>query len=222
VTARLARGGARLVGAAATYWFVVRPWHLRWGATAAEVSQRWPGDELVTRPVTRAVRAVTVAAPPGRVWPWLMQVGRDRGGFYSYTWLENLIGADIRNVYRLIPGLPEREPGDTVWMGPEDRFGGEARMVVAKVVHERAMVLVMPSDADRARTEGRAREGVWSFALDPLGPDSTRLVMLSLGAEAPTPSRRIADLFFWEPAHFVMERRMMLTIKRLAERTMLS
>jgi hypothetical protein len=151
-----------------------------------------------------------------------MQVGRDRGGFYSYTWLENLIGADIRNVYRLIPGLPEREPGDTVWMGPEDRFGGEARMVVAKVVHERAMVLVMPSDADRARTEGRAREGVWSFALDPLGPDSTRLVMLSLGAEAPTPSRRIADLFFWEPAHFVMERRMMLTIKRLAERTMLS
>lgn len=222
MTARLARGGARLVGAAATYWFVVRPWHLRWGATAAEVSQRWPGDELVTRPVTRAVRAVTVAAPPGRVWPWLMQVGRDRGGFYSYTWLENLIGADIRNVYRLIPGLPEREPGDTVWMGPEDRFGGEARMVVAKVVHERAMVLVMPSDADRARTEGRAREGVWSFALDPLGPDSTRLVMLSLGAEAPTPSRRIADLFFWEPAHFVMERRMMLTIKRLAERTMLS
>jgi hypothetical protein len=217
-TARLARGGARLVGAAATYWFVVRPWHLRWGATAAEVSRRWPGDELVTRPRTRAVRAVTIAAAPGRIWPWIMQIGRDRGGFYSYTWLENLIGADIRNVYHLIPGLPERQPGDTVWMGPEDRFGGEARMVVAKIVRERAMVLVSPGDAQRVLTEGCAPEGAWSFVLDPLDQVETRLVMLSLGAEAPRLSRLLADFFFWEPAHFIMERRMMLTIKRLAER----
>jgi hypothetical protein len=146
-----------------------------------------------------------------------MQVGRDRGGFYSYTWLENLIGADIRNVYRLIPALPDRQPGDTVWLGPEDRFGGQARMVVASVIRERAMVLVPPGDADRVRAEGRASEGVWSFVLEPWAPGTTRLVMLSLGGEPRGPLRRLADLAFWEPAHFVMERRMMLTIKRLAE-----
>jgi hypothetical protein len=216
----LARGGVPLIGAAAAaYSFIVRPWHFRWGATAAEVSRRWPGDELMTRPRTRAVRAIAVAAPPGRIWPWIMQVGRDRGGFYSYTWLENLIGAGIHNVYRLIPGLPERQVGDTVWMGPEDKFGGQARMMVAKVVRERAMVLVMPGDSERVLTEGRAREGVWSFILDPLSENGTRLVMLSLGTEALSPSHRCAEVLFWEPAHFVMERRMMLTIKRLAERT---
>ncbi|MGH7342664.1 MAG: hypothetical protein ACREKH_19435 [Candidatus Rokuibacteriota bacterium] len=58
------------------------------------------------------------------------------------------------------------------------------------------MVLVPPADAQRVLTEGRAREGVWSFVLDPMAQDRTRLVMLSLGAEAPTPSRRVADLLF--------------------------
>src|SRR5512145_1704724 len=139
-----------------------------------------------------------------------MQIGRDRGGFYSYTWLENLIGADIHNVYRLIPGLPERQVGDTVWMGPEDRFGGQARMVVANVVRERAMVLVLPTDAERILVDGRASEGAWGFVLDPITEKRTRLVMLSLGGEAPSPARRLADAVFWEPAHFIMERRMML------------
>jgi hypothetical protein len=208
----LARGGVPLVGAAAAaYWFAVRPWHVRWGATSAEIARRWSGDELVTQPRARAVRAVTIAASPERIWPWLMQIGRDRGGFYSYTWLENLIGADIHNVYHLIPGLAERQVGDTVGMGPEDEFGGQARMVVAKLVHERAMVLVMPGDFDRVQAEGRV--------LDPIADHRTRLVMLSLAAEALSPSRRLADVLFWEPAHFVMERRMMLTIKGLAERT---
>ena len=206
-------------GAAAVYGSLVRPRLLRWGATDAEVARRWPGDDLAEAPSARAVRAVSIEAPAAAVWPWIMQVGRDRGGFYSYTWLENLVGADIHNVYSLIPGLADREPGDTVWMGPEKRFGGQARMVVAQVIPGRAMVLVMPGDADRVLTGGRAREGAWAFALDRLWVNHTRLVMLSLGPSAPARARRAADLLFWEPAHFVMERRMMLTIKRLAEET---
>lgn len=76
------------------------------------------------RPFARTVPALTVNAPPKRVWPWIMQIGRDRGGFYSYTWLENLIGADIHNIYHLLPGLPDRQPGDTVWMAPPEKLGG--------------------------------------------------------------------------------------------------
>jgi len=208
---------ASLTGAAALYWSLARPRLLRWGASDAEVARAWPGDELVERPSARGVRAVTIEAPAAAVWPWIMQVGRDRGGFYSYTWLENLIGADIHNVHALIPGLAERQVGDTVWMGPENKFGGQARMVVAKVIPGRAMVLVMPTDADRVLNGGLARHGAWSFALDPVAERRTRLVMLSASASQPSRRRRAADLLFWEPAHFIMERRMMLTIKRLAE-----
>ena len=200
-----------VAAAIGAYALALRPWHLRWGATDAEVARRWPGDELVANPATRAVRAVTVDAPAATIWPWIMQVGRERGGFYSYTWLENLIGADIRNVYQPIPGLPDREVGDTVWMGPRERFGGQARMTVAEVRFRRAMVLVPPADAERVRRE-RAASGVWSFSLEPVSDHATRVVMLSLTAKP-----RIADRLFWEPAHFVMEQKMMLTIKRLAE-----
>ena len=197
--------------AAGVYWLVIRPWYFRWGTEETERARSWPGDELVATPFARAIRAVTVNAPADRVWRWVMQIGRDRGGFYSHTWLENLVGADIRNVEHLIPGLPDRQPGDTVWMGPPDRFGGMARMVVARVIPQRAMVLVPPGDAERAATEGVA-DGVWSFVLDPAGDRTTRLIMLSLAARP-----RLPDLVFWEPAHFVMERTMMRTIKRLAE-----
>jgi hypothetical protein len=211
---RAFRNGA-LAGAAvsAAYWLALRPWHLRWGASEADVAHRWPGDELVVAPHTRAVRAVTVEAPAAVVWRWIMQVGRDRGGFYSYTWLENLVGADIHNVHRLIPGLPDRRPGDTVWMAPADRFGGMARMIVGALVPERAMVLVPPGDAESALSGGGA-EAAWSFVLDPAGARTTRFEMVSLAAKP-----RIADRVFWEPAHFVMERKMMLSIKALAETT---
>jgi hypothetical protein len=206
-----------VAGAAALCWFLARPRLLRWGATAAEIARAWPGDDLVEQPSARGVRAVTIETPPGAIWPWIMQIGRDRGGFYSYTWLENLIGADIHNVYALMSGIPDRQVGDTVWMGPENRFGGQARMAVARVIPRRAMVLVMPADIDRVLQGSLAREGAWAFALDPISESRTRLVVLSLGSTRPRRGRRAADLLFWEPAHFVMERRMMLTIKRLAE-----
>jgi len=212
LTRALGKPALAVAAAAGAYALALRPWHLRWSATDAEVARRWPGDELVPNPSTRAVRAVTVNAPPSRVWPWIMQVGRERGGFYSYTWLENLIGANIRNVYQQIPGLPDRQASDTVWIAPRDRFGGMARMIVAAVHFQRAMVLVPPTDAEHVRSE-RAAEGVWSFNLEPASDHTTRFVMLSLAAKP-----RIPDRVFWEPAHFVMERKMMLTIKSLAEK----
>ena len=168
----LAVVGASLVAAAGAYRLVARPWHLRWGATDAELARRWPGDELLPRPRTRAVRALTIAAPPERVWPWIMQVGRDRGGFYSYTWLENLIGADIHNVDRLIPGLEDRRPGDTVWMGPEDRFGGQARMVVA------------------SRSWVMGRGGAWLRTARSIARASERPITIGNTRRAPSFSRR--------------------------------
>jgi hypothetical protein len=85
------------------------------------------------------------------------------------------------------------------------------RMVVATITPERSMVLVPPVDAEGVVSGGVA-EGVWAFILDPRPDGTTRFVMLSLASRM-----RLPDLFFWEPVHFVMERKMMLTIKRLAE-----
>jgi hypothetical protein len=68
------------------YLLIVRPWHLRWGATGEDVRKRFPGDELVPHPTLESTRAVTIGTPAEEVWRWLVQLGQDRGGFYSYGW----------------------------------------------------------------------------------------------------------------------------------------
>ena len=75
------------------YWFGLRSWHLRWGATASEVQQRLPGDDLVPTAWTEATHAITIQVTASKIWPWLVQTGQDWGGDYSYAWLENLMVA---------------------------------------------------------------------------------------------------------------------------------
>ena len=68
------------------YAVMVYPWISRWGATALETAHQYPGDDLVSEPRFRTTRAVTVNAAPEKIWPWLLQLGVDRGGMYSYDW----------------------------------------------------------------------------------------------------------------------------------------
>src|SRR5215212_5875702 len=98
-TVRALRDGRRpgmastaAVLATGVYALKVRPWMLRWGATRAQSEATLPGDELAPRPGVGPTRGVTVDAPVEAVWSWLAQIGQDRGGFYSYEWLENLAG----------------------------------------------------------------------------------------------------------------------------------
>src|SRR3712207_3373722 len=109
------------------YAFVVRPWHLRWGATEEEASNPLPDDELVPNPAIESTRAITVNAPVEEVWPWLAQVGQVRGGFYSYEWLENLAGCRMRNAGRIHPEWQHREVGESVFRSEERRVGKEGR-----------------------------------------------------------------------------------------------
>ena len=74
--------------AVAAYWRGVKPWHMRWGATDAEVVQSMPGDELIPG-AGQAARAITIEAPPMEVWPWLVQLGYGKAGWYSYDWIAN-------------------------------------------------------------------------------------------------------------------------------------
>src|SRR5690349_17482365 len=81
-----------IAGVSLVFLTVVRPWYLRWGATDAELTMPLPGDEIIGTPASQETRAITVAAAAHRVWPWVAQLGQDRGGFYSFDLLENLVG----------------------------------------------------------------------------------------------------------------------------------
>src|SRR5215212_3549091 len=167
------------------YAFFIRPWHLRWGATEEDLSKPLPGDELVPDPAIESTRAITVNAPVEEVWSWLAQIGQDRGGFYSYEWLENLAGCKMHNADRIHPEWQNREVGETVYLHPA------TGMKVATFEPGRTIVL----------------EGWGAFVIEPLGTHRTRLL-----ARGHAPAGRLAGAYglLIEIPHFVMERRMLL------------
>ena len=115
VPAGLAAG---VVGAAAVlgaYRRWVQPWQHRWGATDEEIAAALPGDGIIPDPAGSTTRAITITAAPGDVWPWLVQLGYGRAGWYSYDWIDN----DGRpSADRVIPELQDLAVGDQILMGP--------------------------------------------------------------------------------------------------------
>lgn len=177
-------------------WLVGR--HL--GRPGSTDEERWrvlPGDEVVPAPPVDVTRAVTIAAPPAAVWPWLAQIGQGRAGFYSHTWLENLAGCQIENADRIHPEWQEIGPGDLVRMHPQ-----APPLVVRRVEPRRLLVLGEPGVFS------------WAFVLEPTAT-GTRLLVRSRGSFG-LPAV-LAPLL--EPAHGVMERAMLDGIRRRAERS---
>jgi hypothetical protein len=210
---------AFFVVAATVVMWESRRWALTWGATPAELRRAWPGDELSPQAVEMSTRAVTINAPIDNAWAWLVQIGQDRAGFYSYTWLENLFRCAMPHVERIVPEWQDRTVGDTVWLARRDRYHGEARQKVVQIVRGHLLTLASPSDWGRILRRETSHEGTWAFILVPVDPRTTRLVVRSRGPEAPTFLGRLFWIAVFEPAHFIMERKMMLRLKTLAEHT---
>jgi len=215
---RLTRLGAGLAATAVglgAYRFGVQPWHRTWGATDAEVEMSLPGDGLVPHPSYTTTRAITIDAPAEAVWPWIVQMGQGRAGFYSYDWLENLFGLEIHNVDRVVPEWQDLEAGDTVRLAPRDQYGGRAQMRVVHLDPNRALVfgpvVDTPEDLDAASRTGA---GTWAFVLSPLDGTQTRLIIRTRSRPWQAP-RIVFSLY--DPAHFLMERKMLLGIKDRAE-----
>ncbi len=101
-------------GALVAYVLLARSRQLRWGATDQEADGPLPGDDLIVNPGLSATRAITVGASADRVWPWIAQLGQGRGGFYSYDFLENLVGCDIHSADRIVPEWQDVAVGDEV------------------------------------------------------------------------------------------------------------
>src|SRR5689334_13347033 len=120
------------------YWFPMRQWFARWGTTSAELSRSMRGDALIGKPNHSATQAITINAPPEDIWPWLAQMGYQRGGLYSYDWLDRLFGIlDRPSADRILPQFQKLERGDYVWLGPDER----SRLTVKVVEPPRALAL---------------------------------------------------------------------------------
>ncbi|MGD0005129.1 MAG: hypothetical protein ABSE06_12960 [Anaerolineaceae bacterium] len=111
-------GGAALMGVHILLPFL-HGWRVRWGASDQELGRSWLGDDLVPHPRGGFTHAITIHAPISQVYPWIAQIGQDKGVFYSYEFLENLIGCNIHNADHLLPGCQEVKPGDILWMHPK-------------------------------------------------------------------------------------------------------
>src|SRR5690348_10376552 len=113
---RVARAALPAAAAGATYLLVVRPRLLRWGATDAEVRADFPGQQIVPGGTRAATMATTIEATPARVWPWLVQMGTDRGGWYSWDRLDNF---GHRSAHRVHPEWQAVEVGDRFIATPD-------------------------------------------------------------------------------------------------------
>jgi len=187
-----------------------------WGATPAERALRLPGDELVPDPATSSTLAVTVRADADDVWPWLVQVGADRGGLYSLTWAENLLGLGITDAERVYPEWQHLAAGDRVVLVPPGwgPLPGGYSLPVARLEPGRFLVLLQ-------QPPEHPWHAVWSFHLLPAGPCRTRLLSRSreqLVPGAAGAGRRVAGELM-RPVTVAMTHAMLRGLAARAERT---
>ncbi len=133
------------------------PWVLYWGATRDEVGNELPGDEIVSRRSWQSTRAIDIAAPVEQVLPWLAQMGEDRGGRYSYDWLENLAGLDFHSADRIAPEWQTVQVGGIVRFAPQ-----QDTMVITQVEPNHCLVwrILNPSTHQPA-------DATWAFVTRP-------------------------------------------------------
>jgi hypothetical protein len=184
-----------------TYGLIIRPYHLRWGATDQELALALPGDSALPANGPISTRAITIHAPAATVWAWLVQTGQNRGGgWHSYDWLENLFAADMHQVERIEPRWQHLQVGDQLFFAAGGATNPGMAATVAGLVPERALWL---------------GDG-WAFVLQPIDASSTRLIV-RYTLQPDVLVHPLLTYTIFEPAHFVMESGMMLGIKRRAE-----
>ena len=200
-----------MVAAFLTSW--LRGARRHWGLDAKEAARAYPGDDRVATPRWDWTHAVAIDAPAEAVWPWLAQIGADRGGFYSYQWLENLAGCELQNAETIHPEWQLRE-GDTLRLHPK-----MPPLAIVDVEEGRHFVAYGAPD-EAARAAGKPWAAVsWLFAIEPLGPRSCRVISRYRCATSDDLATRLSlGPTLLEPIGFAMDRRMLLGIKERVER----
>lgn len=199
---------------AAGTWPLSKRWLKDWGSRPEERARAWHGDRYVLPDHGTTTRGIDVAAPADEVWPWIAQFGLGRAGFYSYELLERIIGIPVINVESVEPTWQSLEAGDEVSLHPS-----APGIPVAHVEAGRDVCFGVERGAGAVEVSpGPAPGRSWSFYLEPATATSCRLLVrgcLESTRGAPWSTRAASALE--EPIDFVMEQRMLRTIKRLAE-----
>lgn len=183
------------------YLLVIRPWHLTWGATEEEVRRPMPGDHIHASPSFNATRAVTIEAGPEHIWPWLVQMGYRRAGFYSHDRLDN---AGIPSAELIIPEYQGLTVGDSIPMA------ASAYAEVLEMDPPHSMLWVF-------RVQGQWENATWAWGLYETDSEHTRLVSrLRVSYKWTRPS--IVPMLLVDAVELVMMRECLLGIKRRAER----
>lgn len=181
---------------------LLTPWMDRWGATDEEIAAVFPGDELLPEPLSFVNRAVSIDASPEYIYPWIVQLDAEKGGWYSYDWLETyVIQCPMQNADEIHEEWMDREVGDVVKMCPGE--SGPPPYIVAQMHPNEAIVM------------GHQEDGQWvdlyQFVIVPQEDGSSRLILR-------TRTNMVGG--FWNIVHpgaFIMERKMLLGIKERAE-----
>jgi hypothetical protein len=182
---------------------ILTPWMDRWGTTADERAARFPGDDLVKSSARMVNRGLTINAVPDQIYPWILQIGADKSGMYSYTWLENLVGCKMAKDENIRPEWQNLKEGDLMKMCAGDF--APPPYIVAQVIPNQAVVF--------GHKENDQWVELWAFVLIPQADGTTRLITR-------TRTNMVGGL--WEvirPITFVLEQKMLLTLKVLPSKT---
>jgi hypothetical protein len=200
-------GGAVTMGLMIVFSPLLKPWYRKWGATEAETRLPLPGDELVTRSRSGYTAAITIKGTPAQVWPWFVQLGCQRAGWYSYDLLDN---AGKPSADRIIPEYQHLAVGDLVKALPNGSFG----FPVAILLPDQALVL----GGTVGDKTGTYFSGVQAFVMQAIDAEHTRLYFRLNTDWNPALMNTIAYRVFLEPVSFVMGRKLLMTIKERVER----
>ena len=207
---------AALEGVALFLWNVIatpviRERRQKWGTVGTEAGDPLPGDDLVPSPKWSYTLGVSIAAPPESVWPWIAQIGQGRGGFYTYQTLENLAGCSITNTTEILPEYQHPVVGDGI------HLHHDAPPLKIEIVDPPNALVVFGSPADGA-SDGIRGVSTWQFVVKSHGDTGSRLLTRGrYDYAANWRSRLVFGRFPMEVITFVMSRKMMLEIRRLAE-----
>ena len=191
----------------------------KWGATEEEVNRSYPGDDLVKNIKGEYLHAITINAPAADIWKWLVQIGQDRGGFYSYEFLENMVGCKIRNADEIVPEYQHLEVGDSIPMHPSM---GSPYKVVA-IEPDRALILLLREDLvtgkdfePGVKMPEKYQNMSWLFFLDERDDGTTRLISRSRNDWNESLGNKIFYGIFG-PVTIEMDRKMLKGIKERVE-----
>lgn len=207
--------------AAVLYIFILRPWHMHWGATSAEVHETLPGDSLVPTPIFSTTRSITIKAPADVVWQWVVQIGYKRAGFYNYDFINNLFGqADYvdghKSANRIVPELQNLQIGETLYLHSKASFK------VQTIEPDQALVLLNRADIKTGQPfelggtiPAEYINSSWVFYLKSVDSTTTRLISRQ---RYDFHSRMLGVVLYGiEPGAFLQERAMLKGIKFRAE-----